>query len=315
MKRINKTLVICLLASIYMAFGQTKRVDSRQIPDTDIIKPEFDLKALEAYLPQGQKELDSTPKIQAPDITAQYWDTTQVRAHKNVKVDFPFKIEFQDSTYHNPIGKKMVVTSRYGWRWRRNHNGIDIDLISGDSIYSLFDGVVRFVGYSSGHGRTVVVRHYNGLETTYAHMSKYGTVKANDSINKGAFLGYGGRSGNARGSHLHLEAKYKGVPIHPEYLFTFDDSRAVRAKTIWVTKKWTQAYRYSSRRKPKLDLYTTEPEALAGIKAQKKIYIVKRGDTLSRIAQKIQTRISAICKANHIKSTSTLRIGQRLVID
>lgn len=253
-------------------------------------------------------------EIQTVDITADNWDTEHVKIEYNETVEFPLRITFDDSTYTSPISRGKVVTSRYGWRWGRAHRGIDVDLITGDSLFAMFDGIVRYANYSSGHGRTVVVRHYNGVETLYAHLSRYG-VKANDTVKAGDYLGKGGRSGNARGSHLHLEMTYKGVHINPEYLLSFDENNDVNAKELWVTKKWTRPELHSSRRQTKLDLLTSEEELEAYLSRPEEIYIVRKGDTLSRISARNNVSITALCKTNHIRKNATLRIGQKLVIE
>ena len=137
---------------------------------------------------------------------------------------------------------------------------------------SILDGIVRFARYSRGHGNVVVVRHYNGLETVYAHLSKYG-VKDNDTVAKGQYIGKGGATGNARGSHLHLVVNYKGMAIHPEYLFDFDGTDNVRSNEIWVTKKWAKPYLHSSKQTTKMELLQTEDEAIASLEREKKIYV------------------------------------------
>ncbi|WP_298238243.1 peptidoglycan DD-metalloendopeptidase family protein [uncultured Algibacter sp.] len=248
------------------------------------------------------------------DIKKDFWNHTVYNPYKEVTVTFPLKIAFTDSTYFSPIGKDKVVTSRYGWRRGRAHNGIDIDLITGDSIFSMFDGIVRMARYTRGHGRTVVVRHYNGLETVYAHLSKYG-VKENDTVSRGSYLGKGGVSGNARGSHLHLVVNYKGIPINPEYLFEFNEENKIRSSELWVTKKWTQAIAHNSKRQSKIKPLLTEEEAIASLVKERSVYIVKSGDTLSRISKLNNITIASLCKVNAIKRNSVIRIGQKLVIE
>lgn len=258
-----------------------------------------------------QQSLDS---LETPSIKNEYWDTTVFNPYKDVKVDFPVQLKFNDSSYISPMSRDKVITSRYGWRHRKAHKGIDIDLITGDSLFAMFDGIVRFAKYNSGHGRTVIVRHTNGLETVYAHLSTYG-VKVNDTVKNGQYLGKGGTSGNARGSHLHLVVNYKGIAINPEYLFDFTENNSIRAKDIWVTKQWTRPYLHSSRRQTKLKLLLTEEDAIASLTRERKIYVVKSGDTLSKISLKNNVTIASICKTNYIKRSSIIRIGQKLVIE
>lgn len=263
------------------------------------------------------KELAAESKpdsIDILDIKSSHWDNKVFNPYKDETVEFPIQITFEDSIYKSPILKEKVITSRYGWRWRRAHSGIDIDLIRGDDVVSILDGVVRFAKYNSGHGKLVIVRHYNGLETAYAHLSSI-RVKANDTVVGGEVLGKGGATGNARGSHLHLVTSYKGIAINPEYLFEIGESNKIRASEIWVTKKWTRPYFHSSKRRTKLELLLSEAEALASLEREKKIYVVKRGDTLSHISRRNNVSIRSICVANNIRTSSVLKIGQKLYID
>lgn len=304
MKSLLALLFICCA---FVGYGQS----SPELKDTHKI-----LELFENIKPISTTERDIVSEEKSPeiDITATYWDTNNVKINYEEKVQFPLYLKFDDSIYTPPISKKKVVTSRYGWRWGRAHRGIDIDLITGDSLFAMFDGIVRFSNYSSGHGRTVVVRHHNGLETLYAHLSRY-AVKANDTVKAGDYLGKGGRSGNARGSHLHLVISYKGKSINPEYLFDFTKSNAIRSKEIWVTKSWTRPELHSSKRQSKLELLTSQEELEAYFNRPTEIYTVRKGDTLYRISSKNNVSITTLCKTNHIKRNSTLRIGQQLVIE
>lgn len=241
------------------------------------------------------------------------WDTSVLNPYKREIIVKPFNIEFSDSIYTSPIERKKVITSHYGWRYRRAHYGIDIDLVTGDNVLAILDGKVRYVGYNRGHGKVIVIRHFNGLETVYAHLSKR-LVKANDTVLKGEIIGKGGNTGNSRGSHLHLEVNYKGNHINPEYLFDFSENNTVRSQNIWVTKNWTTAYNHNTKRQSNITVCNTYDEAIQSEKKQKKIYVVKKGDTLSRISNKNHVSITSICKTNAIIKTSTLRIGQKLVL-
>jgi murein DD-endopeptidase MepM/ murein hydrolase activator NlpD len=301
MKSLIISLLLVLTSSVY---GQKK-------PTFQIVD-QIDFEVFKSK--ESSDYINKTDTLSTIDIKAEHWDHTVYNPFKNDVVVFPLQLEFKDTTYASPIGKNKVITSRYGWRRGRAHKGIDIDLVTGDSLFAMFDGIVRMSRYSRGHGKTVVVRHYNGLETVYAHLSAY-SVKENDSVVKGQYLGKGGVSGNARGSHLHLVVNYKGISINPEYLFEFNASNSIRAKNIWVTPQWTRPYVHNSKKQSKIIPLLSEDQAIASLTKQKKIYIVKRGDTLSRISQKNNVSIAAICKTNAIRKNSVIKPGQKLVIE
>jgi len=253
------------------------------------------------------------PLEESANINESNWNTDRVNAYKNVKTPVPFSIKFDQSHFTPPISDKMVVTSRFGRRRRGPHRGIDVDLVTGDKVVSILPGKVRFVGYSSGHGKTVVVRHANEVETVYAHLSSY-KVEENDIVEEGQVLGKGGKTGNARGSHLHFEIRYRGICIHPEYLLNFDGSNEIRGAELWVTSGWKNPHRHSSYRKSTMNLLTTEDEAIAYQIQEPKYHRVKRGDTLYHIARTYNMRLSDICSLNSIKSSTVLKIGKTLQV-
>lgn len=114
-----------------------------------------------------------------------------------------------------------VVTSQYGKRWGRMHKGIDIKVYIGDTIVAAFDGKVRVVKYeANGYGNYVVIRHNNGLETVYGHLSKHLVVE-NQRVKAGQPIGLGGNTGRSTGSHLHFETRLCGVALNPTLLFNF----------------------------------------------------------------------------------------------
>jgi len=247
------------------------------------------------------------------DFMSEYWTNKSFNPFKDVKVTYPFKISFTDSTFASPVKRRKVVTSRYGWRWGKPHRGIDIDLITGDKVMAMFDGKVRYVKYVLGHGQTVVIRHDNGLETIYSHLSRQ-LVKPNQIVKKGDVIGKGGRTGNTRGSHLHLTISYKGIFINPEYFFEFNEENKVRGKEFWVTKKWATPYLHSSRRQSNIEVYASYEAAKEGEKNQRKVYIVRRGDTLSKISLKYNVSIRSLCRTNSIRKNSVLKVGQQLIV-
>lgn len=310
-----KYIILCIVligsASLNFIFAQEDSLSNSlkiKLPKTSLFHNETIIEEVEIPV------VSSTDSVPVIDIKSEYWDTTVYNPYRNTLVQFPLQLKFTDSVYASPVAHKKVITSRYGWRRGRPHQGIDIDLVTGDSVVSILDGVVRFARYSSGHGKTVVVRHYNGLETTYAHLS-YIAVKANDTISKGGYIGKGGNTGRSSGSHLHLVASYKGEYIHPEYLFDFSEANTIRAQELWVTHEWTRARFHNSRRVSKVSVLTTKEAALASLVKQKKVYVVKKGDTLYGISRRNNLSISKICDVNSIKKTAPLKIGQKLVLE
>ena len=200
-------------------------IQSLSSQETSYISQIIKMDSIKLLVEQESIKKDSIKK----QLMLENWDNKVFNPYKNQRIEFPFKISFDDSTYASPILRKNVVTSRFGWRWGRAHKGIDVDLITGDKVMAMMDGKVRYVGYHSGHGKAIIIRHYNGLETVYAHLSRY-NVKVNDVVQKGDIIGKGGRTGNARGSHVHIETTYKGNYINPEYLFSFDDNNKIKCR-------------------------------------------------------------------------------------
>lgn len=191
--------------------------------------------------------------------------------------------------YYHPV--PGLVTSNFGWRNGRAHNGIDLDLRTGDPVRSAFDGVVRIAGRRGGYGNLVVVRHYNGLETYYAHLHRI-KVKPGQSVEAGQLLGSGGNTGNSRGSHLHFEVRFRGKPLNPKHVISFN-SRSLHSDQIIVNKtKWS---------------YTAYPEGTV-------VHSVRKGESLSSIANRYGTTINRLCEINHIHRNSILRVGQKIRI-
>lgn len=130
-----------------------------------------------------------------------------------------------------------TMTSGYGWRWGRSHNGIDIAYNNRDTTRSMFPGVVRYSrrGWNGGYGHLVIIRHFNGLETYYAHHRKL-FVGQGDTLQAGDAIGLVGSTGHSTGPHLHLETRFLGVPIDPELIINLDDSTLV-SDSINLIKK------------------------------------------------------------------------------
>lgn len=145
------------------------------------------------------------------------WDNTYCHSQVATLPNM-YKIDLRE--FSMPI-QHSIITSNFGPRWGKNHNGIDIKAYIGDTVRSAFSGKVRISKYDkNGYGYVVVIRHWNGLETLYGHLSKP-IVKANDVVEAGQPIGLAGNTGKSTGSHLHFETRFCGVAINPLELFSF----------------------------------------------------------------------------------------------
>lgn len=136
------------------------------------------------------------------------------------------------------------LSSGYKWRWGRQHHGVDLGLKTGDLIYAAWDGVVRYAQWNkSGYGNCVVVRHRNGLETLYAHLSKI-SVSPNQYVSSGDLIGLGGSTGRSTGPHLHFEIRYKDFSINPELIIDYS-TRSLKLDTFHFVRANINGIRYS----------------------------------------------------------------------
>lgn len=226
-----------------------------------------------------------------------FWDTTKVDPYNiNVKDSLsPTFLDFVSDDCHFNMPITGEITSKFGWRRGRMHKGIDLDLNTGDTVAVVFDGLVRISEYSPSFGYFIVVRHYNGLETLYAHLARL-EVKVGESVVSGQMIGLGGNTGRSRGSHLHFEVRFLGKSMNPETIFDFENG-ALKMESYLVTR---EDFKH---------VYTKPKYSSSGAR---KYHTIKSGDTLGHIARKYHTRVSTLCKLNGIRSTTTLRIGRRL---
>ncbi|MBB3698671.1 peptidoglycan DD-metalloendopeptidase family protein [Flammeovirga yaeyamensis] len=190
-----------------------------------------------------------------------------------------------------PLDKPMRVTSKYGFRRWRFHHGVDVKVAIGDSIRSMFDGVVRIAKYNRrGYGYYVMVRHKNGLESLYGHMSRY-IVKPGQEVKAGEVIGLGGNTGRSTGPHLHFEIRYQGYGFNPSDMVDFAEHK------IEIPSDF--------------DLTAKNYELL--IESKKSVYHrIRPGDSLWKISRKYGTSITKICRLNGMSKRTTLRVGRTI---
>ena len=219
------------------------------------------------------------------------WNNQYVHTYGNAIIPETYTIDL--TGFHMPTSSTKI-TSPFGPRWRRMHNGLDLKVNIGDTIVAAFDGKVRIVKYERrGYGKYVVIRHDNGLETVYGHLSKQ-LVEENQLVKAGEVIGLGGNTGRSTGSHLHFETRFLGIPINPALMFDFEKQDIVADSYTFHKAKGSSGTARSM----------ASGEGL--------FYKVKKGDTLGRIAARQGTSIDKLCKLNRITRKTILRPGQVL---
>lgn len=221
------------------------------------------------------------------------WNNETVRAYGDAII--PETYTFDLRGFCMPT-EHTRITDVFGYRprRRRSHYGLDVKVYVGDTIRAAFDGKVRIVKNQGrrGYGKYIVIRHDNGLETVYGHLSKQ-LVGTNELVKAGDPIGLGGNTGRSTGSHLHFEIQFLGVRLNPALLFDFEKQDIVADTYVFHKNKASSG-----------DGATSSGKGL--------FYKVKKGDTLGRIAARQGTTVSQLCKLNRIKKNTILRPGQVL---
>lgn len=229
------------------------------------------------------------------------------------------------------------VTSGYGYRpqFGRMHRGIDLALNTGDTVRSSYDGrVVLISNDPDGYGRYVKVKHSNGMETLYAHLSEP-LVVSGQYIRAGQALGLGGATGNATGPHLHFETRLNGTAVDPSAYFDFGTGRARQDARSPIndggrTKsnqqqpsrkegKKSESRKQPSAQQPKMSRPRLKVETIAsagnrnnGGKPRPGTYQVRRGDTLAGIARNYGMSVGEICRLNKMSKYTPMYPGKIL---
>ena len=265
---------------LFVTFGVTESVAQDAMPARVIPVQPMEQVFLPAHLSPGLAvDLDNPASYLYPEWSNEY-------VHGYNEVVLPDSVIISMKGYCMPTDSTRI-TDTYGYRPRRGraHLGIDIKVKTGDTIRAAFDGKVRISRYERrGYGHYLVIRHPNGLETVYGHLSKK-LVNENDIVHAGDPIGLGGNTGRSTGSHLHFETRILGNAINPAFMFDFPNQKVV-----------TDYYVYQKNTR---EVY----------------YKVKSGDTLSRIAIKNETSVANICKLNGISRNAVIKVGQTLRVN
>lgn len=229
----------------------------------------------------------------------QVWNTKKIWNHIEISSDssFVYQLKNDEKEFCNPVCKTSmnkysgVLSSHFGWRNGRMHNGVDIAMDQWDSVQCVFAGKVRFAKEFEGYGKVVVVRHYNGLETLYAHLARI-KVKPGQNIQAGELIGLAGSTGSSDGSHLHFEIRYLDKVLNPENIIDF---KSYTLKSDSVLLKKSKAG------------YTAVPATL-------NYHIIERGDYPLKISNRYGIDLATFCELNNITNRSKLKVGEKVLI-
>jgi murein DD-endopeptidase MepM/ murein hydrolase activator NlpD len=285
-----------------------------------------DLLANQAPLDRKMKAVDSVAlfrliqyeQMESPAADL-YEDWENHYAHRATAVPDSFRIDLRN--FCMPTDSR-VLTSNFGSRWGRQHKGLDIKVYIGDTIRAAFPGKVRVVRYEAGgYGNFVVIRHHNGLETIYGHMSKH-LVKPDQDVKAGDAIGLGGNTGRSTGSHLHFETRLCGVALNPALMFDFRNQDVVGDYYMFRKNSYSKESAQATRLRgvggsvvaeDRLD--TPGSSTIASRQTARtatRLHKVQKGETLYSIARKRHTTVDAICKLNRISKNTRLKMGQIL---
>lgn len=318
MKNILSTLFLLVSLS---SFAQDKLADIAPI--------DRKMRAIDSISLMRLSEKEALAELQSPAASLYpNWDNEYTRTY-NTTLPAEYRIDLRQ--FCMPCDSRMV-TSHYGYRrsFRRQHYGTDIKVFVGDTIRAAFSGKVRVVAFERyGYGNYVIIRHPNGLETVYGHMSRH-LCKPNQIVRAGDVIGLGGNTGRSTGSHLHFETRFIGQFIDPERLFDFEAQdvkgdfylfRSSGRGTMLAATDNVVGGEEEMSEEAANALLAKEAESEAF--QQKKIqqmkakprtrnHKVKAGETLSSIARKYGTTVDRLCRMNNIKRNTVLRTGQIL---
>ncbi|WP_352423507.1 peptidoglycan DD-metalloendopeptidase family protein [Proteiniphilum sp.] len=262
--------------------------------------------------------------IPADDIYEGMWGNRFVNTYGNLKnAPDTFMVDLENFTM--PVDGYM--TSNFGRRGsRRYHYGVDLKAQTGDTIYAAFDGKVRVKQYERrGYGYYLVIRHLNGLETVYGHLSKF-LVSENDFVKSGEPIGLAGNTGRSFGSHLHFETRFLGKPINPNFIIDFEKKaphneeylvtnssyrKTSNSSRVVIKSNTVGAATASNYREPSKNTNTTSNKYVSG---DVNYHRIQKGDTLGAIAKRYGVSVNKICSLNNITPKTTLRVGKSIRI-
>lgn len=253
---------------------------------------------------------------QKPEVFQTHWETTSVNPYQKPVDQLPdaWSIWLVDSLsqFHCPYKGTIWPGGKYGPRKSRRHQGVDLPLAVGAPIYATFPGKVRVSRYSeNGYGHYIVIRHENGLETFYAHLSER-KVAVGDWVNAGQVVGLGGSTGRSTGPHLHYEVRYNGFSFDPEWIIDF--KKGDLRQRLFILKKKYFGVNHADPQNFEDEMPEEKKEEGAAAKPAAVYHVIVSGDTLYALAVRNKTSVAAICRLNNITENTVLQLGQKIRI-
>ena len=291
--------------------------NKRHRPALEIHDPEPAPTAIDTALASGDELIDVMYNSTLPPPSPLWYGRNLSGAHvrlvdlsmDSLPDEITIRLLKNDEKFCFPV--KNIITSPYGWRWNRPHRGVDIRLRMGEPVHCAFNGVVRIARPMGAYGNLVVVRHYNGLETVYGHLSKI-NVKPMQVVAAGQVLGLGGSTGRSTGPHLHFEVRFQYEPFDPEWILDFSNY-TLRTRKLYLDKT------YFGIRKPhkgeslayKADRSIVPEEASPSRRPGKPIYAtLRKGETLDDLARRNYTTADKLRELN--PDITKFKSGMRL---
>ena len=307
---IGITSIILLALPCSAVFAQTQngegitpdeinKINTKRNLVADKVTTKMEAAAIDSLqlLYELNEEDDLSP---ADELYDGIWNNQYIKAYSEVAIPDTFKIDLSNFTM--PVEGK--ITSPFGPRGRRFHYGTDLKLQKGDTVYAAFEGKIRLKQYErKGYGYYLVIRHPNGLETVYGHLSRF-LVDEGETVSAGQPIALGGNTGRSTGPHLHFECRFLGQAIDPADIVdftnycTYDDAYLFRKTNINAVSMHNSNYGRYNR-------FTAQNRSIT-------YHRVQSGETLSKIAQRYRVTVSQICRLNGIQPTSKLKIGMVL---
>ncbi len=263
------------------------------------------LKETQEFMDELMKD-EQEPEI---DIYTEGWNSSLVNPYAHQTV--PNNVRIDVSDYAMPV--PGFITSPYGYRprFKRQHKGVDLKLNVGDTVRAAFAGKVRLTRFErGGYGYYVILRHTNGLETVYGHLSRF-LVKPNQEVKVGEPIALGGSTGRSTGPHLHFETRFMGYAINPCAIFDFANQTTHTDTYTFNKGTYTQARNYAPSSSVAYAEKASKQEN-AYTDGSRETYRVKKGDTLSSIASAHGTTIDNLCKLNGLSRRSRINAGKVL---